>query len=528
MMLDPLKFSKLCWPDVTFYKEQKDIIYSVVDNVETVVPAGNMLGKDFVSAFIILWFFLSRYPCKIVTTSVTDKHLSVLWGEINKFIRSSEYPLKLEDGGPLIVNKTKISGVLNGIADPEYYIEQKVSNQQTVASFGGHHVTPVSGRPIDTIPRNLLVGDEVSAMSNSSYNTALPIFKRRLFIGNTWPCQNFFRWSVQGNPATKDPGGDLHSQYSETLLRKLIHIRGEDSPNVKYGQAIVAKYGLKKALAEGLLKNIIPGVLSYQEYMIRRETYSVSEQCVSLDAQWYDGPQEFLYPSDWLAFSADLADKLLGTRRKAEYIGIDTAEGGDNTSMVAIDSYGIVDLVSKKTPDTSIIPGETIAFAKLHGVPASNVYFDLGGGGKEHADLLRKNGFKCHGVRFGASPTPERKLSRKQITDRQEEDETRYTYKNIRAQMYGLLSLVMNPNTGEGFAIPRNQAELRRQLAPIPRQWDGEGRLYLPSKNAKKKDSDEVTMRTLIGCSPDEADALVLAVYGWKLGKRQTGGGPLF
>lgn len=41
---DPLRFGKLLWPDVDFYKQQRQIIYSIRDNDETFVPAGNMLG----------------------------------------------------------------------------------------------------------------------------------------------------------------------------------------------------------------------------------------------------------------------------------------------------------------------------------------------------------------------------------------------------------------------------------------------------------------------------------------------------
>ncbi len=43
-IVDPIKFAKILWPDVTFYKEQKDIIYSVLHNDITVVPAANMMG----------------------------------------------------------------------------------------------------------------------------------------------------------------------------------------------------------------------------------------------------------------------------------------------------------------------------------------------------------------------------------------------------------------------------------------------------------------------------------------------------
>ena len=43
-IVDPIQFAKFLWSDVVFYKEQIDIIYSVVENDETFVPAGNMLG----------------------------------------------------------------------------------------------------------------------------------------------------------------------------------------------------------------------------------------------------------------------------------------------------------------------------------------------------------------------------------------------------------------------------------------------------------------------------------------------------
>jgi hypothetical protein len=42
--VDPLKFAKVNWPGIQFYRQQQEIIYSVVDNRETVVVAGNKLG----------------------------------------------------------------------------------------------------------------------------------------------------------------------------------------------------------------------------------------------------------------------------------------------------------------------------------------------------------------------------------------------------------------------------------------------------------------------------------------------------
>lgn len=41
---NPYTLTRLLWPDVRFYKQQRQIIQSVDQNDETFVPAGNQLG----------------------------------------------------------------------------------------------------------------------------------------------------------------------------------------------------------------------------------------------------------------------------------------------------------------------------------------------------------------------------------------------------------------------------------------------------------------------------------------------------
>lgn len=50
-VIDPRKLMSLLWPNVTLYKEQWDVVYSIqgcgndyLPAIETFVPAGNMLG----------------------------------------------------------------------------------------------------------------------------------------------------------------------------------------------------------------------------------------------------------------------------------------------------------------------------------------------------------------------------------------------------------------------------------------------------------------------------------------------------
>lgn len=289
------------------------------------------------------------------------------------------------------------------------------------------------------------------------------------------------------------------------LYRKVIHIRAEDSPNVQQRRAIV------------------PGVLTWEEYKYRRATWDKVRQCIGLDGQFWEGAELLLFPPEWLNRSEWLARELkrLGIKRQARAIGIDPAEGGDDTAMAAGDELGLIELASKKTPDTSVVCNEALAFMRKHGVEPRNVVFDRGGGGKQHADRLASMGYRVRTVAFGEPVVLMPKRGLRSIEQRVDNLEDRYAYLNRRAEMYGELSLLCDPNHDGtllrgcvgGFAIPVEYEELRRQLAVFPRLYNEEGRMYLPPKNKRDSKDTRPTLTEMIGNSPDEADAVVLMVH---------------
>lgn len=300
--------------------------------------------------------------------------------------------------------------------------------------------------------------------------------------------------------------------------RKVIKIRAEDSPNVRYG---LAQERLGVRPTDEIL---VPGVLPYLEYKKRRKLWNVIQQCVSLDAEYYLGAEVFLYPAEHLNVSHRLADALRGRKRIARGMGIDPAEGGDSTVWSIVDELGLIYQLSMKTPDTSIIPGHTAMLMREYNVPADRVCIDRGGGGYEHACQIRRSlKLKIRTVGFGESLSLDPKHGRVIVQNRLEIREEHYAYKSRRAQMYGELADLLSPSrrsaTGDPmpqFALPVEYVELRRQLSPIPRWYDEEGRLFIPPKKRKATDKDtteKVTLDQLIGCSPDEADSLVLAVH---------------
>lgn len=177
---EPLRFKHALWPDINFYDKQLEIIDSVQNNVETYVPAGNQLGKDFIAGFIAVWFFTVFEFVRVVTTSVKDDHLRVLWGEINSYLSSARAPLRMDRGGPFLVNHRDVRKM---VGSPQAREKSYMIGMVSAKGEGlqGHHA-----------PNTLLIIDEASGVDDEVYQMGTTWAKRVLIIGNPLPCTNFF------------------------------------------------------------------------------------------------------------------------------------------------------------------------------------------------------------------------------------------------------------------------------------------------------------------------------------------------
>ena len=519
--VDPIEFVKLLWPDVYLTREQRQILRSLRDNDETVVPAANAMGKDFVSALGVIWFFMSRHPCRVVTTSAKDDHLRVLWGEIGNFIQSAKYPLRSDQGGPILHNQRELRKIYNGQKCEISYVVGMVASPDKIAAMQGHHVGTYD------IPKTLFVSDESSSVPDDYHKMAGTWAKRILVIGNTWPCANFFYRAVKGRPGTDDHGGDLPRPDGNGFIRKVIHIRADSSPNVRLGLAQVAA-GLTPTN-----EVLVPGVRTYADYVKYRKIWDPIQQCVSLDAEFYEGAEVRLYPKEWLDRAVQLAVGLQGVPRRAKSMGVDPAEGGDSTAFTIVDEQGVIFHSSEKTPNTVVVSQRIKEYLKRFKLEPEDVWMDRGGGGKQHADYLREAGYNVNTVGFGEAASDHESYKRRHTATRSNESrkdsmEVKQFFKNRRAEMYGLLRYeLLDPDYyPSGFAIPGLYTELIRQLSPLPLMFDDEGKLIMPPKNNKKNPNYKgITIEALLGCSPDAADSLVLAVFGMlcKPQKREIG-----
>ncbi len=305
--------------------------------------------------------------------------------------------------------------------------------------------------------------------------------------------------------------------------RRVIHISAFDSPNVRLAQAEI-EAGKRPSLRE-----LVPGVIGWEELQKRLATWDEVRICIGVHGRFYKGAQLLLYPPTWLNRAEQIASDLRrrGIQRRCKGIGIDPGEGLANTSFSAVDEYGMIDLHSIKTADTDPVVKEAIAFGRKHGMDDRNreeggwhrMIFDRGGGGKQHADRMRAQGYPVRTVAFGESLVLDPKRGLRMIEEKVENREESYAYKNRRAQMAHELSLLLDEGTNpQGWGIPGGEcgsqyAELRRQMSVIPKLLDEEGRYWILPKNKKDPDSKVKTLVELLGSSPDEWDATMLACY---------------
>jgi hypothetical protein len=310
---------------------------------------------------------------------------------------------------------------------------------------------------------------------------------------------------------------------SQRMIRRVIRIRGSDSPNVRYAEAEIAA-GKKPSH-----RILVPGVLPYADYLKRISTWSEIRVCIGIHALFWEGKEVLLYPPDWLARAERIAREVTSSRirRIGKGLGVDPAEGGDKTAWCVVDEWGILELISKKTPNTAVIPNETLALARRYGVKFEDIVFDAGGGGVQHANTLRELAYPVRTVAFGEGVTLEPKRGMRLHSEKIDLRSERQGYTNRRAEMYGDLRELLDPsyealidprNYGKvphGFGIPEEYSELIFQLSPIPLLYDKEGRLRMLPKNrvGAAGPNSEKTLVELIGHSPDEADSLVLAVH---------------
>lgn len=76
------------------WSKQIEIFNAVRDYSKVAVRSGNTIGKSRITAEIALWFLLTNYPSKVITTAPTFNQVeNILWKEIATLYNKARYPI---------------------------------------------------------------------------------------------------------------------------------------------------------------------------------------------------------------------------------------------------------------------------------------------------------------------------------------------------------------------------------------------------------------------------------------------------
>ena len=321
----------------------------------------------------------------MITSSSSETQLSsILWSEIRHLISTAAYPLPFRVTS---LRVEKLKDPQTGETEPRDYIIGHVTNE--VENFQGHHL------PNDK-PRVLGVFDEASGVPDAFYDASSSWAHRTLVIGNPLSTTNFFYRNCRAGDVP-DPAG------TAKLLRKVIHIDGRDSPNVRAGMR------WRENGNAGPSPVLIPGLLNYDEYIRREATWDEVKKTTRLYGRFYEGDQALLFPMHWLdaAMHRDRWAEVIRRARTVEAIGVDVAAGGrDDTCWTLVDHVGVIEQIVLDLANTMEIVGRTVRLIQQRNLPPERVAVDAGGGGKQIADRLHEQGYFVRAIGFGESPMP--------------------------------------------------------------------------------------------------------------------------
>ena len=283
------------------------------------------------------------------------------------------------------------------------------------------------------------------------------------------------KWLLIGNPLS--PAGDFYNTFKDPAWKK-IHISAYDSPNVRANN-----------------DNLYPAIVGPTWINDRKN-------------EW--GENNPLFQSRVLGdFPTESDDTLISLtsieQAKARtagvsgnrVLGIDVARYGSDESVVCdFDGYTAKFPITHRGHAVTELAGKVIDYLRANDPRTDfnrksdwKLYIDDVGVGGGLTDILKDQGYNVTGVVANA---------------RANEPEM---FADVRMEMYWILAEKFRTNQ---IAIPPDDV-LVSQLAGLKYEHTMRGQKRLISKEKLRKEGAE---------SPDRADALALAAWGWKSGGR--------
>lgn len=457
---DPVGFARDVL-GIELWSAQVEILESIRDNRNTTVRSGHKCGKSTALAVAALWFYCSFDRARVLMTAVKASQIDeVIWKEVRRLHRIAASPLR--ETGESRRTVTPLGGDLNvlarsGLRDP-------ADDRQVwgITARDGEGLAGISG------PNILILVDEASGIKDGFFEV---LGSSLAGSGGT------ARKCYISNP-TRTTGEFYKSHTTNAHLFTCLHVSSEDTPNARGTKTIPGLAG-PDWIAEKKL-----------EYGADSATYQVR-----VKGEFVHDREGKIISLDLIA-AAELAWDDVPTAGDLQ-IGIDPAGDGiigDETAMAVRRGGKITTVLVWRGQSEDAIVAHALGLLVEHrsrdvqGVPRIVVDVEGGIGTRVFGKLkvaVDASGavVQLVGVRSGKKlwGSPE--------------------YDMVRDGLWGQAFEWIKA----GGAIPSDLKLAQELNAPI----------FVSDKNRRKVATDKKALRKILGRSPDRADAVCLAIWGF-------------
>ena len=135
-------------------KWQRKALDAIAQNDRVAIKSGHGVGKTAFESWVVLWWLMTHYPCKVAVTANSAHQLSdVLWTEIDRWARNM--PSAFKDLLEFKSDKISLKGATDSFA------VARTSRRENPESLAGFHS-----------PHMLFVVEEASGVPNVIFETA--------------------------------------------------------------------------------------------------------------------------------------------------------------------------------------------------------------------------------------------------------------------------------------------------------------------------------------------------------------------
>lgn len=443
------------------YAKQIELVNSVRDHDQVVVSSCNGAGKDFISARITLWWLLTR-PSIVITSAPTNRQVEqVMWGEIRSAWQRGHQAFNFP--GECLTRQIKLG--------PKWYALGFSTDEESM--FQGFHEEDI-----------LVIFSEAQGMTKAIYQAA-----KGCLTSNS-------KFVLIGNPL------GASSEYYEAFRSEKgwhkIKISAFDTPNfTTFG--ITLDDIRHNTWEEKIAGRNLPYPALIQPKWVAQQFAEYGEQdpffVSRVLGEFPDESEDSLISLRKVMAAVDRKMGVAGNR----VLGCDVARYGSCETVVCdFDGYTAKLPIILKGANTTQSAGAMINYMQENKVVTDfnrrndwKVYTDDVGVGGGVTDVLKDQGYDCKGL----------------IANAKAEDTEKFF--DLRMEAYWLLKEMFEQDR---ISIP-NDPKLISQLTSLKFEYTARGQRRLISKEKLRKEGRE---------SPDRADALALAAWGWNHGGRSA------